>query len=468
MAVFFCYVNNITFFAACATINERRVAENRHFMTCKRIKDKESARVEGRSKRHVICCAGRAPLNREEAESCVDKFPRWLIPKIVLNWPCKMVILIVFSLYVAAAVYGCINLEEGMLFTQLVSDDSYFYKYSDWNEKYFAHETIVTFVISSSYDYTDVETQTKLENLVSSVHSSEYFDSSFEVSWLKAYKESTYYNDTSPFAFNFGLYDFFNDPQYTAFSNDLVIDSSNDNILASRVFLRSTQLEDSQREGELMQEARDIASNSSIDCFAYAPAFIVSELYVRILGITLKSVGIALAAVFVITCIFMPHPVLVAFVTLAVASIMAGVVGFMFYLDVSLSAISMLIIIMSIGFSVDFTAHICHGYMISVGETRDLRVRQAIDKTGAPIFHGAVSSLLGIAVLAGAKSYIFRSFASLMSFVLLFGITHALFLLPVILSWCGPGRLNTVKGNSNSKSLTNLAETGAPGVESHM
>lgn len=461
-------MNNITFFAACVTINERRVAENRHFMTCKRIEDKASARAEGRSKRHLICCAGRAPVNREEAESCVDKFPRWLIPKIVLNWPCKIVILILFTLYVAASVYGCINLKEGMLFTQLVSDDSYFYKYSDWNEKYFAHDTIVTFVIPSKYDYSDVETEKMLEDLVSSVQSSKYFDSSFEVNWLKAYKESPYYNDTSPFAFNFGLYDFLHDPKYTVYLNDLSIDSDNDNILTSRIFLRSTQLADSQQEGELMQEARDIASHAAIDCFAYAPAFIVSELYVRILGITMQSVAIALAAVFVITCIFMPHPVLVAFVTLAVASIIAGVVGFMLYLDVSLSAISMLIIIMSIGFSVDFTAHICHGYMISDGETRDLRVRQAIDKTGAPIFHGAVSSLLGIAVLAGAKSYIFRSFASLMSFVLLFGITHALFLLPVILSWCGPGRLNTVKGNSNSKSLTNLAETVAPGVESHM
>jgi predicted RND superfamily exporter protein len=79
------------------------------------------------------------------------------------------------------------------------------------------------------------------------------------------------------------------------------------------------------------------------------------------------------------------------------------------------------------------------------------RVKSAIDKTGAPIFHGAISSLLGIVVLFWAKSYIFRTFGIVMAFVLLFGITHALLLLPVILSWIGPLR-HTVAENENSMS----------------
>jgi predicted RND superfamily exporter protein len=181
-----------------------------------------------------------------------------------------------------------------------------------------------------------------------------------------------------------------------------------------------------------MLEARKIAETASIDCFAFSTVFTKAELYVRILRLTAQSVGIALASVFVITCLFMPHHVLILFVTVAVASIMVGVVGYMLYLNVSLSAISMVMLIMSIGFSVDFTAHICHGYMMSDGGTRPTRVQQAIDKTGAPIFHGAVSSILGVLALVGAKSYIFRSFAAIKAFVLLFGIMHALFLLPVV------------------------------------
>jgi hypothetical protein len=78
-------------------------------------------------------------------------------------------------------------------------------------------------------------------------------------------------------------------------------------------------------------------------------------------------------------------------------------------------------------------------------------------KTGAPIFHGAVSSLLGKFVLVAAKSYIFRTFAAVMSLVLIFGIALALLLLPVILSLIGPGRLNSdaSKGLHSDESTQN-------------
>lgn len=151
----------------------------------------------------------------------------------------------------------------------------------------------------------------------------------------------------------------------------------------------------------------------------------------------------------------MPHPILIIFVTVAVTMIMVGVFGYMYFVDVALSAITMIHLIMSVGFSIDFTAHICHGYMISTGETRGKRVEQAIDKTGAPIFHGAVSSLIGIASLAAANSYIFRTFATVMAFVLGFGIAHALLLLPVLLSWIGPGRMQEVSDNSDAENSEN-------------
>ena len=463
IAVVFCYLNNITFFAACVAINERRVDGNRHFMTCRPIKDKEKLREEGESNLNVTCCGGRAPTNREEAESLVDKLPRWLIPKIVLKLPCKIVIMLLYVPYIVFAIYGSIHLKQGMPFSQLVSDDSYFYKYSEWNEQYFPRQAIVMFVIPSTQDYSLPETQSKIDDIISRAHASTFFEDNFEVNWLKAYKGSQYYNDASKLHFELGLKAFFSDPQYMVYYSDVAVNFNKSAIEATRVFVRSTSFKHNE-EGELMLEAREIAATASIDCFAFSSVFTIAELYVRILRLTAQSVGIALASVFVITCLFMPHPVLILFVTVAVASIMVGVVGYMLYLNVSLSAISMVMLIMSIGFSVDFTAHICHGYMMSDGEKRSTRVQQAIDKTGAPIFHGAVSSLLGVSVLAGAKSYIFRSFAAVMSFVLLFGIMHALFLLPVILSWIGPGKNKNGSDDEESEKVNSTPEGTEPKV----
>ena len=66
------------------------------------------------------------------------------------------------------------------------------------------------------------------------------------------------------------------------------------------------------------------------------------------------------------------------------------------------------------------------------GRDRNERVKAAIIRSGAPVFHGAISSLLGVVILAFAKSYIFFSFFQVMSLVITFGILHALLLLPVI------------------------------------
>ena len=436
-------------------INERRVQDNRHYGSCRRIRTKEELREEGKSERYIMCCGGRPPTNRDEAESFVDKLPRWIIPKIVLKTPFKIGIILLFLLYLAASIYGCINLKQGLIFTQLVAEDSYYFKFADWKEQYFTRQTPVSFVITKTYEYSDPNTHALIEDLIINAQSDNYFDNTFEVNWLKTYKATSYYEDSSEKEFIAGFLRFIKDTKYALFENDVIIDRTKSKIVTSRVYVMSDDMVDSQAEGNMMLKSREIANGAEIECFAFSPYFVPYEQYVAILGQTLKTVGIALAAVFVVTCIFMPHPVLIVFVTVAVAMIMTGVFGFLIYLDVALSSITMIHLIMSIGFSIDFTAHICHGYMISDGKTRDLRVKQAIDKAGAPIFHGAVSSILGIIVLIGAKSYIFRTFAAVMSFVLLFGIAHALLLLPVILSWIGPGRLNVTEDSENTGNDTN-------------
>ena len=146
---------------------------------------------------------------------------------------------------------------------------------------------------------------------------------------------------------------------------------------------------------------------------------------------TLQTVGMAVAMVFSVTTIFMPHSFLLLYVTMTAAMFTSGVFGVLYYLDLTLSAITMIYIIMSIGFSVDFAAHICHGY-ISDGENRNERMKSGIIRSTAPVFHGAISSLLGVVILAFAKCYIFYSFFQVVSLVITFGILHALFLLPVI------------------------------------
>ena len=58
---------------------------------------------------------------------------------------------------------------------------------------------------------------------------------------------------------------------------------------------------------------------------------------------------------------------------------------------------------------------------------------------GYPILQGAISTILGVIGLALAPSYIFYTFFKMVLLVIVLGALHGLILLPVLLSFLGPG-----------------------------
>lgn len=107
--------------------------------------------------------------------------------------------------------------------------------------------------------------------------------------------------------------------------------------------------------------------------------------------------------------------------------------------DVRLDSISMINLIMCIGFSVDFTAHICYTFMSSPHKDPKERVRDSLYSLGLPIVQGSFSTILSVFALILADSYIFLVFFKMVFLVVFFGAMHGLFLLPVLLSLFGPG-----------------------------
>ncbi len=61
---------------------------------------------------------------------------------------------------------------------------------------------------------------------------------------------------------------------------------------------------------------------------------------------------------------------------------------------------------MCIGFSVDFSAHICYHYLAEEGHRPSERIRASLYALGLPIIQGAVSTILGVIGLAFAPSYL--------------------------------------------------------------
>ena len=435
-------------FSSCLAINENRVNDNRHFLCCRKTRSKEEMKKDNESRRRIFCCAGSRPNSREEVESALERYPRRFLSWFVLLRPVKVIILIGFAAYLGVSIWGAINLEQGLVATNLVSKDSYYYKYRTWNDELFSDNIPVGFYFDQPLDYSSSTTQAQIQSLINAAKADKFM-SDRHISWLDSYLASTHFT-----AANFvnGLKAYLNDTAYSQFKHDVVV-TGND-VTASRIYVFSLTVDDSQDQGQLMLNMRNVASDSGLPVIAFHPSFIFYEQYVAILPQTLQTLGIAIAAVFVITALFMPNPILLIYVVITMAMIITGVVGFMKHWDLTLSSITMIHLIMSVGFSVDFTAHICHGYMVAKGQTREDRVRIALQNTGAPIFNGAVSSILGILMLSFAKSYIFQSFFQVMFLVVLFGCAHAVLFLPVVLSLIGPGTSKSDSTCGNRSSVT--------------
>lgn len=68
------------------------------------------------------------------------------------------------------------------------------------------------------------------------------------------------------------------------------------------------------------------------------------------------------------------------------------------------------------------------------------RVIVSLVSLGRPVLYGGLSSLLGVALLSGSTSYIFRCFFVCLFLVLSVGLFHALLVIPVLLSLIGGKR----------------------------
>ncbi|XP_061269060.1 protein patched homolog 2 isoform X4 [Bos javanicus] len=78
------------------------------------------------------------------------------------------------------------------------------------------------------------------------------------------------------------------------------------------------------------------------------------------------------------------------------------------------------------------------GFLTAQG-SRNLRAARALERTFAPVTDGAISTLLGLLMLAGSNfDFIVRYFFVVLTILTLLGLLHGLVLLPVLLSILGP------------------------------
>lgn len=236
--------------------------------------------------------------------------------------------------------------------------------------------------------------------------------------------------------------------------------------------VRAALLEDT----ELVGDREDKTDG---DLFPTGIPFVFWEQYVELLDhLLLKSIyagAVVLGTVTVLLIAMLSETADKGIFNLVVASLhgallvvlmcmvtMIEVYGFMGIMKIKLNAIPQVTLIMAIGVTVEFTAHILLAYLNAPNPasnpgwsfgSRKARTLQSLAKMGVPSIHGAITTFLGIVMLANADTdFIVLYYFMLYFLLVVFGIVNGLLVLPAILVLVGPGAVCTEGIESVSKS----------------
>ncbi|XP_048035238.1 patched domain-containing protein 3-like [Megalobrama amblycephala] len=448
-ALLFCYIFNITFFGACLALNGQREKGNRHWLTCMKVPE---ATGDGGG-----CCVGGAydENTQKEFEMPVDSFfKKYYGPFLTRVWV-KTLVCVIYAGYLAVSIYGCFQMQEGLDLKHLAADGSYVGSYYDKEDEFFSSygPNVMLVIKDEEFQYWNPTARKSLDLCLENFQNLTMARSGIPpVSWLSAYMQFPGVNLDDEMQFKRHLTAFLNQ---SGFSQD--VNFTNSQIHASRMFIQTVNIRTAIDEKNMLDAFRDTAEKcgklqTPVDLIVYHPAFIYFDQYAVIISNTIQNLVVATCAMLVISLLLIPNPLCSLWVTFAIASVIVGVAGFMALWDVSLDSVSMINLVICIGFSVDFSAHISYAFVSSEKSSANEKATDALTKLGYPIIQGAVSTIAGVVVLAAAKSYIFRTFFKIMFLVILFGAVHGVVFIPVFLTFLG------TCNNSHDKNKENLPE----------
>ena len=456
VAVFFTYVDMITFFAAFMVITGYREEQNRHALTFKKVFPKEWAPSTG----YYIFCAGGSPdypydntkgekqplahgtqTETNQSDSALMIFFKKYYGPFLTSKLSAIAVVVLYFGYLAVTLWGALTLEEGLDLKTVTTDDSYLYSYYEVEEVYFrVFGPDMMIVATEEIPYWDLGVQRKIENVMSELEDSRYFfDSSLSISWLREYISFLKLIDvrwpSKTVFLQILREEFLQIPAYKQFVPDIVFDASNQSIVSSRFYVIGKELDTSNKQRDMFIKIRGVLSKSKLNLVAFhSTAPWLLEQYLAYGRTTILTLCIGIATMFVVSLLLIPDIRCALLVTLAVASTVLGVFGFMSLWNIPLDPTSMISTVLALGFSIDYTAHIAYAFTTApTGFPGRQRSVFALYSLGAPILQGAVSTILAVVVLLIVPSYIYRTFFKLMLLVICTGAFHGLVFLPVFL-----------------------------------
>ncbi|XP_029385508.1 patched domain-containing protein 3-like [Echeneis naucrates] len=434
ISIIFCYIYTITFFGAFLALNGRREASNRHWLTCMKI---PSDNPDHSSKIYNICCVGGdydKNTGAEKKQPASNFFKDYYGPFLIKPWV-KGAVIFLYLAYLALSILGCFNIQQGTELYDLAADESHVTRFNQKDRQYFSdYGPSVMVIVNEMFPYWNKTKRDQLQGCLEEFKQLHFVEEKVYTSWLDSYLtygQQRHLNLDDKDVFLKNLKDFFN--VFPFLKQDLNL--TGDAIYATRFFIQTVNISSANMEIKMLHDLKTAAGRCSVAPLSvYNREFIFMDQYDIVVSSTIKNVGVITTVMLVVSLLLIPNPVCSLWVTASIGSVTVGVTGFMSAWDVSLDSISMIIFTICIGFTVDFSAHMSYAFVSSKRQSPDDKAVDALSNLGYPILQGALSTILGVSVLASSNFHTFRTFFKLFFLVMFFGMVHGLVFIPVFLT----------------------------------
>uniref|UniRef100_A0A8R1DYG3 SSD domain-containing protein n=1 Tax=Caenorhabditis japonica TaxID=281687 RepID=A0A8R1DYG3_CAEJA len=416
MAILFMFLFQVTFFNAVMSLCCRREVDERH---------------------PVFCCIDAAPsketkiLKQQKSHDMASRVANLLF-RALNPWPSRLVVLLIFLIYLFTSIHFALGLPLGLDLKLLAPDDSYVSKELEAQERLFADYGGFCFALvrAENISLRDPIVRRDLMELYRDLGGSDY--SSPAEFWLEPFEKQFHGRKFSTSDFSDQLHTFLAKEPQLKFRNDIRFTMAGE-IEAMKMMFRVRKL-GKDNDAPRAEYMRSVMAASRFSGFVYDTSFLLVDQQMTTVYNVIIDVVSAILTMLCICVLMVPRPVSAVCIAFAILSVNIGVIGALAATNTRLDIISMITIVMSVGFSVDYVTHTTFHFVIQ----RENRLEKCLHVMTEPILQSALSTAIGVSLLSFVHSYIVRTFVNTVFFVVGLGILHGLIFLPVLLDTIVP------------------------------
>ena len=441
------FIFHITFFAGCLALSGHHEEDNRSGVTLRHVPTDEVTKYQ-----QCLCLKTASyTIKKTQEEKRREEKERQdalaaVLGKAVRSSTVRVSVLFLYLFYLTVCFYGICNVVVYFDKTKLIMYDSVMKKFVDVEDRLFRDKSFsISVIVRGDINYTDEATLERIESFLGRLEDSVYINEHLTKSWLEDFRTFTFLNSTNMVNqteedFVKSVHKFYKEQSVNSpYRLDVAYNPSITRIIASRFLIQGQNIRDTKAEEHMVLELRSICDDvnnqpGGMKVSVFNSYFPYTDQYLTIFDQSIQTILLTGVIVVAVSLILLPDTISAVSAMFSIISTLVGCLGLMSMWGIVLDGITLINLIMCIGFSVDFSAHFCYNY-IEHRHTAGVEQEEVVERTMLcvykPVLQGALSTLLGVIGMLYAPSPSFVIFFKVMFIVICLGLLHSLILVPL-------------------------------------